>query len=236
LGWTLRGLGRAPKTYASAPVRKRGKPLARSEELVVEELGDELLVYDETSHRAHCLGSTAARVWRACDGETTVDALSARLDLDREMVARALDELRECELLEGESGAAHVGNGMTRRDLTFRAAKVGAAAAAAPLIWSVTAPLPAAAQTPSPEQCQEYNNKSCSGCCKIQGCCCCCEGGGNCKLCFPTGLCSPTHTNCEGTGRTPHCSCRGGEFPPGTPCADVSNDPQCCGCTYPSNC
>ena len=47
------------------------KPLARSEGLVVEEVGDELLVADPLSSRAHSLNAFAARVWQACDGETT---------------------------------------------------------------------------------------------------------------------------------------------------------------------
>src|SRR5829696_3089212 len=72
------------------------RPAARSEHLVVEELGDELLVYDLQLNRAHSLGDSAARVWRACDGKTMVDSLCAKTDLDADTVARALSELREC--------------------------------------------------------------------------------------------------------------------------------------------
>ena len=60
--------GRRSVARAAASSRSK-KPLARSEELVIEELGDELLVYDERTQRAHCLSATAARVWRACDGK-----------------------------------------------------------------------------------------------------------------------------------------------------------------------
>src|SRR5687767_10027501 len=77
------------------------KPRARAEDLVIEELGDELLVYDERQHRAHCLSPTAVRVWRACDGELTQDALQVELGLEADAVARALHELEACELLEG---------------------------------------------------------------------------------------------------------------------------------------
>jgi len=43
-------------------------PLARSADLIVDSVGDELLVYDSVSHRAHSLNSVGAAVWRACDG------------------------------------------------------------------------------------------------------------------------------------------------------------------------
>src|SRR4051812_49356910 len=52
--------------YAAAPAA--AKPLGRSEDLIVQEVEDEVLVYDELSNRAHCLSADAARVWRACDG------------------------------------------------------------------------------------------------------------------------------------------------------------------------
>jgi hypothetical protein len=39
-------------------------PRARRDELVVEELDDETLVYDLERHKARCLNHTAALVWR----------------------------------------------------------------------------------------------------------------------------------------------------------------------------
>ena len=47
-------------------------PAARTSGLVVRELAEETLVYDEERHRAHCLNRTAALVWRHCDGKTPV--------------------------------------------------------------------------------------------------------------------------------------------------------------------
>ena len=40
-------------------------PRARQDELVVEELQDETLVYDLERHKARCLNRTAALVWLA---------------------------------------------------------------------------------------------------------------------------------------------------------------------------
>ena len=77
------------------------RPLAREEDLIVEELGDELLVYDTKVDRGHSLSAVAARVWQACDGRTPVEGLCAQLDLDADEVGRAVDELDGCNLLEG---------------------------------------------------------------------------------------------------------------------------------------
>ena len=54
-------------------------PRARQDELVVEELPDETLVYDLKRHKAHCLNRTSALVWQHCDGRTSVAAVAALL-------------------------------------------------------------------------------------------------------------------------------------------------------------
>ena len=41
-------------------------PAAREARLLVRELAEEVLVYDEEGHRAHCLNRTAALVWKSC--------------------------------------------------------------------------------------------------------------------------------------------------------------------------
>src|SRR2546423_15689116 len=46
---------------------ERAAPRARDARLVIQELPDELLVYDLERHRAHSLNRTAALVWRHCD-------------------------------------------------------------------------------------------------------------------------------------------------------------------------
>src|SRR5688500_2030993 len=97
-------------------------PVAREENLTVEELGDELLIYDLTSHRAHSLGAAAAQVWRACDGGQDPKGIAAATGLDLETVNRALDQLRDCALLDSQ-GTPAFDSGMTRRTLTFRTAK-----------------------------------------------------------------------------------------------------------------
>src|SRR5262245_37714441 len=123
-----------------------GKPTARSEDLVIEEVEDEVLVYDAKKQQAHCLTPAAAKVWRACDGTKDVRALAESLALSVDDVTRALEMLDGVELLENQ-GLQIVtnGNGVTRRELGRRSAKVGAAAAAAPMLYSIAIPSAAAA-------------------------------------------------------------------------------------------
>jgi hypothetical protein len=209
-------------------------PLARSEDLVIEETGDELLVYDLRSNRAHCLNAVAAAVWRACDGQRAPGELIAELELDADAVGRALDELAGCQLLDevpvlvkGRGGpfrrrsrdAAVVpkaGVGLTRRETTIKMAQYGATAMAIPLIWSIAGPIPEAAATPTPAQCMQYTDKSCDACDVVQGCCCCCQGGGSCKTCYTASLCSSFTCPASQGGGAGHCS---------TTCGP--NDPNC---------
>ena len=146
------------------------RPLAWTERLVVEEIADEVLVYDQRSDQAHCLSSVAARAWRACDGRRTVGELSDDLAFDQQIVRQALEELDDCGLLDGRPRA-----GLTRREATSRLAKVGAAAASAPLIYSIAAPAPAVAATGFCAGCGNsnagpFNNEGCfSGGCAACG-------------------------------------------------------------------
>jgi Coenzyme PQQ synthesis protein D (PqqD) len=243
--------GRLSGKYASA---KMTMPQARSEELVVEELEDEVLVYDSTNKRAHCLGATAARVWRACDGKSDVDALAETLGVDYEEVRQALKELEASQLLEdhglkivdGSSNAGSTnGSGLTRRQFT----KIGAATAATPLIYSIAVNPAMAAATPTPFQCEIFTTQDCgasSGCGSISGCCCCCSGNGSCKTCGSAKFCALGTQPCapiQGGGFGTKCSDAKGTFP-ATPqgCCGVTGATQCgcgfgpfAGCCHPSD-
>jgi len=54
-------------------------PLARTDGLVINELTDEVLVYDLQRDKAHCLNQTAASVWKQCDGRSTAAEIARRL-------------------------------------------------------------------------------------------------------------------------------------------------------------
>src|SRR2546421_10559243 len=103
-------------------------PQARTEGLVVEELGEDLLVYDLERDEAHSLGAVAARVFQACDGNLTIDELSSTLGMDRDAVVEAVYGLSTCHLLGG-SPDGHLEGRLTRRGLRLPAGKLGAPAA-----------------------------------------------------------------------------------------------------------
>lgn len=159
-------------------------PFARSEELVVEELGDELLVYDLKDKQAHCLTPTAALVWRRCDGTTSSAALAQQLGLEAAEITRALAELERCQLLDSRVAAV---SGLSRRDLGIKVTKVAAGVATVPLILSIAAP--AAAQTQSQiEECLLLGPIASNECgtCNAGGSptvCCCCHYSPGGKFC-----------------------------------------------------
>ena len=116
-------------------MEKPYKPLARIEGLVVQEMPDELLVYDVSSERAHCLNSSAASVWKACDGATSVAEIATAMKSEEGVVWLALEQLQENELMQERFEPA--ASGTSRRDLLRT---VGLAAAALPLVASLAAP------------------------------------------------------------------------------------------------
>jgi hypothetical protein len=123
-------------------------PLARTDQLVVRELPDEMLVYDLDRHKAHCLNKASAIVWKHCDGKMTVAEVARLLErelatlVEDDVVWLALRQLRRFHLLE-ESKTV-LGMKVTRRDLVR---KYLPAALILPMILSI--PSPAAGQATS---------------------------------------------------------------------------------------
>lgn len=54
-------------------------PKARSKALITKEVDGELLVYDRTRDKAHCLNESAAAIWKLCDGRTTPAEIARKL-------------------------------------------------------------------------------------------------------------------------------------------------------------
>jgi hypothetical protein len=123
-------------------------PRARRDELLEETVGKELLLYDQNSHTAHCLSPVAACIWRHCDGERDVNQLAELAGASKNLVADALHELREKDLLADEPALTESAvPGVSRREAIVRVARYGAAAAGASLIVSATAATPAMASS-----------------------------------------------------------------------------------------
>jgi len=154
---------------------RQRKPLARKDGLVIQELPDEVLVYDLDIDRAHCLNQTAAFVWQRCDGRNTTAQIARKLGqqfdcpVDEKIVWLALDQLGRNHLLERQPIPPPALMGMNRRAMVR---SLGLAAALAiPVVTSILAPMPAQAATclPSgspcsdPTQCCPVGSGVCSG-------------------------------------------------------------------------
>jgi len=110
-------------------------PRARQNGVLVQPAGEELLLYDERTHRAHCLDARAARVWSLCDGRRTVQQIAHAFGngVDGEaVVAWTLDALAEADLLE--TGQA------VREALSRRRMLRNIGLAAIPVVMAITAP------------------------------------------------------------------------------------------------
>jgi hypothetical protein len=130
------------------------RPLARTEDVVVEYLGTDLVVYDQRSNLASVLNRTAALVWENADGERTVADLAAVVEAelgdvaDEDLVLVSLDRLYERGLIDsGYEGRAAEDSRHSRRRFIRRAGVVGAAALALPVIQSIVLPMPSAASS-----------------------------------------------------------------------------------------
>jgi len=127
-------------------------PQARRSGLIIQEIDSEILIYDQESNKAHCLNHTAAKVWKYCDGETTLadacNALSQDLEttVDEKLVWYAVDQFAKDGLLEKEVGVpAFMIPGMSRRQMVRTLGL--AAVIAVPVVTSIVAPTPVQAAT-----------------------------------------------------------------------------------------
>src|SRR5271154_4622073 len=112
-------------------------PKAKTERLIVKEIDDETLVYDHG--RASCLNEFAAKVWRRCDGATSVADIADALGEDERAVWLALHSLNKSKLLVEETARPPAMRpGSPRRQIAAQLG-LGAAVAAVPSIVMTTA-------------------------------------------------------------------------------------------------
>lgn len=119
-------------------------PLARREGLVVQEMPEEVLVYDTGTNKAHCLNKTAAFVWKSCDGSHSVNDIAKLMEnefganVPDDLVWLAIDQLGKDDLLEVTEAAPVAANGISRREVIRR---IGIASVIAlPVVASLVAP------------------------------------------------------------------------------------------------
>lgn len=168
-------------------------PLARKDDLVVQNLPDETLVYDCNTHKACCLNKTSASVWNYCDGKSSAAQISALMGkefnsaVSEELVWLSISQLSDQNLLTEKAELPGTLKGLNRREVIRRTAI--AAAIALPVISSITAPPAASAQSRQPVACD-------AGAAFIT------PAGSQCPAgCTNQETCDSGASNCDTTGR-----------------------------------
>ena len=118
------------------------RPLARRDALLLQNVGDQLVVYDQKCQRLHVLSRSAALVWRHCDGGRDVEQLAALVGRELgtpagdEVVLSALEQLDAAELLIARQGSTTSADSVTRREMMSRALGGLAAGVLLPVVTS----------------------------------------------------------------------------------------------------
>ncbi len=181
----------------------------RTEELLVEEVGTDLVIYDLKTDHAHLLNESTAMVWQLADGNRTVADITplicARLGVEPNdaVVWEALNQLAGAGLADEVADAPS--DGMSRRKLLRN---IGLAAVAAPVVVSILAPTAAMAASGT------MNGASCTNACNCasRNCqsnvCTACSGSGS------NATCLPANGNIVGPLTFANNSCNAGECTP----------------------
>lgn len=212
------------------------KPKTRSENIVVQEMDDEILIYDLNDNKAFCLNETSAIIYQLCNGKNSVAEINQQLSgkfkqpISDELIWLALDGLKKDNLLEESEQFDIDFKGLTRRQVIK---KVGLSSLVVlPVIASMVAPAAAAtaslaallASCSSPSSCQSGNCVASSA----GGLKCCAAGVGGAftgvepgsGTCTPTGTCGATYNStrcCTQMGAVPGAFFCGG-IPGFEPC------------------
>ena len=163
-------------------------PLSRKENIVVQQVTGEVLIYDLKTNKAFCLNETSALVWESCDGKTRVPEIASKISkklkkpVSEDLIRLALGQLNRDHLLENADGLGNQFAGLSRREVIRR---VGfASAIALPSISSLVAPEAVTAQSGSAcfallASCANAG-ECCSGACNsVRGNLTCCAGSSN---------------------------------------------------------
>ncbi len=177
------------------------KPIARKNNIVVQEVRKETLIYDLDEDKAYCLNETSALVWGLCDGKRTPIEISAEMSetlktkISEDFVDLALDQLNKEGLFE--NGIKNTFEGLSRRRAIR---KIGMTSVAMlPAIGLIVAPRAAMAQScagigtlapgtslafPFPDPSPQANQTVCQ------------------SYCFNVAPFNPEPTCCSGLGRS----------------------------------
>ena len=124
------------------------KPLAKSNDIVVQEIKDECLLFDLKTNKAFSLNPAAYFIWRNSDGETEAGEIAElfnrkfKTKIEEDYIFLALNELEKANLLVG---ADKLNNSkISRRKVLI---KYGMMAAMLPIVTGIIAPKAVHAQS-----------------------------------------------------------------------------------------
>lgn len=205
-------------------------PLARNKNIVVQDLGREILIYDLITNNSFCLNETSAAVYQACNGQTSFDELRRKHKFTNDIIFLALSQLKDKDLIEG--GKSDYFPGLSRREAIRKVGLV--TLIALPAIASVVAPAAAMAASGANLFAACVTSADCTG--RAANCAegqfpgspkRCCIGSGtntfnsgqvnnNCNAVAPSNFCNaanyicsdPTVRCCSGSG-TVNCTTTG---------------------------
>jgi hypothetical protein len=99
------------------------KPLGRRRDIVIQELREEILIYNLQTDRAYCLNKTASLIWQLCDGNKTAGEISIQISrqlkspVNEEFVWVALERLYRENLIENDFGFSIPCDALSRREI-----------------------------------------------------------------------------------------------------------------------
>jgi peptide-methionine (S)-S-oxide reductase len=129
-------------------------PKARRDRLFVQDVGDEIVIYDQENRKAHRLNPPAALVWRACNGRASVADIAEKLrpklgaGVSENFVRVALARLEAAWLLECTVGQPPDEGRERRRAFLRKGAAAGAMSLIMPIVATLPRPSLAAALSP----------------------------------------------------------------------------------------
>jgi Coenzyme PQQ synthesis protein D (PqqD) len=185
--------------------KNKFKPLSKKADIVIQKVGNEILIYDLKLNKAFSLNETSSIIWQACDGNKSVSEISNQISkefnssVNEEFVWFALEQFKKDNLIENESEFFTPFEGLSRREIIR---KVGLTTVVAlPVVFSLL--VPTASQAAS-TACVTAGNLNCRCPCPATGIGSSCgqgTGGG-----VPNGLCNP---NCICTRSAAACPTTG---------------------------
>jgi hypothetical protein len=146
-------------------------PDARRQRLLVQEAGEELVIYDQDRRRVHRLNRAAALVWRSCDGENTVADLAMRLHnelsphANEHWVWQALERLERARLLKEPVTRSGGGRRVSRRQALGTLARTAPLLILLPVVATMVVPSRVWADGPDDENC---DGDTCTDACPDQ--------------------------------------------------------------------